>query len=260
MKLDALSIRELEAALYESSPESRAELLLAMETDKRKGVQRLLERFKREEQERREKLEKAQRMIEEESKLWSRGYQWVGGVDEAGRGPLAGPVVAACVILPKGMILDGVDDSKKLTPQRREELFHLIMDKALAVGIGWVGPKRIDEINILNATFEAMYQAVESCEIKPDYLLLDAVHLKNCGIPQMSLVHGDARSQSIAAASIIAKVTRDREMLIWHEKYPEYGFNKHKAYGTAEHIRAIQEFGLSPIHRRSFCLKFLHSR
>lgn len=201
--------------------------------------------------------------IYEELKYWDMGYEMIGGVDEAGRGPLAGPVVAACVILPRGLciheIVDskkGIKDSKKLSPTRREKLYHFIMSQAVAVGVGRVGPHRIDKINILNATHEAMEQAINNCIQQPDCLLIDAIELKSCSIPQFSMIKGDIRSQSIAAASIIAKVTRDHEMIKWSLKYPEYGFKSHKGYGTSMHIENIRNFGLSPIHRKTFCSKF----
>lgn len=201
----------------------------------------------------------------EDVKFWNMGYELVGGVDEVGRGPLAGPVVAACVILPKGALIEGivgsgtVRDSKRLSPLRRQQLYDIIMSTAVAVGIGRVEPEEIDRINILNAVRKAMEQAVLTCNPRPDCLLIDALVLKNCSIPQFSLVKGDVRSQAIAAASIIAKVTRDREMMRWAEVYPQYGFEKHKGYGTKEHIENIKRFGLSPIHRRTFCEKFLSS-
>lgn len=202
-------------------------------------------------------------LICEDVKYWNMGYEMIGGVDEAGRGPLAGPVVAACVILPRELYIheimdskNGIRDSKKLSPARREKLYHIIMSQAVAVGVGRVGPKRIDKINILNATYEAMEQAVKNCAQQPDCLLIDAIELKNCSIPQFPMIKGDIRSQAIAAASIIAKVTRDHEMIQWNHKYPEYGFKNHKGYGTLKHRESIRNFGLSPIHRKTFCSKF----
>lgn len=200
----------------------------------------------------------------EDVKFWDMGYTLVGGVDEVGRGPLAGPVVAACVILPREALIDGIldpssgiRDSKRLSPLRREKLYDIIMSTAVAVGIGRVEPDEIDRINILNAARKAMEQAVSACSPLPDCLLIDALEL-NCSIPQFPLIKGDIRSQAIAAASIIAKVTRDREMVKWAEIYPQYGFENHKGYGTRQHIESIKRFGLSPIHRRTFCGKFLN--
>ena len=194
-----------------------------------------------------------------ERKLWAQGHRTVAGIDEAGRGPLAGPVVAACVVLPIDVEIDGIFDSKKLSPKRREHLYDIIYEVAIAVGVGRVEHDIIDEINILNATRRAMEISVHSCEIKPDYLLIDAVELSKIHIPQQSIIKGDNRSQSIAAASIIAKVTRDREMKKWDKIYPEYGFANHKGYSTKKHREAIQTYGLCPIHRRSFNKKYLQA-
>lgn len=198
--------------------------------------------------------------IKYEKELWNLSYRAVAGIDEAGRGPLAGPVVAACVILPTDVSIDGIYDSKKLSPKRREAVFEQIQKFALGIGIGYVDNETIDEINILNATKWAMKTAIETCSIEPDYLLLDAVELSNVNIPQRSIIKGDSLSQSIAAASIIAKVTRDREMEKMHRLYPEYGFDRHKGYGTKQHIEAIKVHGLSPIHRISFSQKFVQRK
>lgn len=195
--------------------------------------------------------------LTKERELWSAGYKAIGGIDEAGRGPLAGPVVAACVIMPEDRSFDGIYDSKKLTPKRRETIYNIIKQEACAIGIGRVDAKIIDEINILNATRKAMELAVKSCKIKPDYLLVDAMELHNIYIPQISIVKGDILSQSIAAASIVAKVVRDREMMYWHRIYPQYGFDRHKGYGTKAHINAIGKYGMCPIHRNSFSQKFV---
>lgn len=198
--------------------------------------------------------------LQNEKELWSLDYRAIAGIDEAGRGPLAGPVVAACVIMPMDMEIDGIYDSKKLSPKRREAMYDIIYDTALSIGVGWIDHEDIDEINILNATYSAMEMAIKACDIKPDYLLIDAVKLPNIHIPQRSIVKGDNQSQSIAAASIVAKVTRDREMEKWHDIYPEYGFNRHKGYGTKQHIEAIKEHGLCPIHRKSFSQKFVQGK
>ena len=182
---------------------------------------------------------------------------FVCGIDEAGRGPLAGPVVAAAVILPKNHKIAYLNDSKQLSEKKREELFDKIMSEALAVGVGIVSPKRIDEINILQATYEAMRGAINQLKIQPEILLNDAVIIPEVKIPQEKIIKGDAKSLSIAAASIIAKVTRDRMMKDYHELFPEYGFNKHKGYGSKEHIQSIQQYGPSPIHRRTFITHFI---
>ena len=178
------------------------------------------------------------------------------GVDEAGRGPLAGPVVAGAAILPKDSRILYLNDSKKLSEKRREELFVRIKEEAIAWSVGIVGPERIDEINILQATYEAMKQAIGNLSQTPDLLLCDAVTIPEVKIPQISIIKGDAKSLSIAAASVLAKVTRDHMMEGYDKLYPQYGFGKHKGYGTAAHIQAIREFGPCPIHRRTFIRKF----
>ncbi len=179
------------------------------------------------------------------------------GIDEAGRGPLAGPVVAGAVILPKDCGLLYINDSKKLSEAKREELFRAIQREAVACSVGVADASVIDEINILQATYQAMQQAVNSLGVKPDILLNDAVTIPRISIPQEPIIKGDAKSASIAAASILAKVTRDHMMYEYEETYPGYGFGKHKGYGTAEHIAAIQSIGPSPIHRRTFIKKFV---
>ena len=186
-----------------------------------------------------------------------RMYGLVAGTDEAGRGPLAGPVVAAAVILDPEKEILFLNDSKKLSEKKRESLFPEIMEKALAVGIGTVDAARIDEINILQATYEAMRQAFALLSPKPEVLLTDAVRIPGLTVRQVPIIKGDAKSISIAAASIVAKVTRDRLMREMDALYPAYGFVKHKGYGTAEHIRALKEFGPCPIHRRSFIGHFI---
>ena len=187
-----------------------------------------------------------------EKKYWQSGVQYIAGVDEAGRGPLAGPVVASAVIFEKGILIEGVNDSKKLTEKKREELFHYIHEQAVAVGIGIVSHEVIDRINILQASFLAMNKAIETLKIKPQQLLVDGNFFRHENYPVENIIRGDALSHSIAAASIIAKVTRDSLMRELHEQYPQYGFAKHKGYGTKAHIEAIRIHGYSPIHRRSF--------
>ena len=185
------------------------------------------------------------------------GCSLICGVDEAGRGPLAGPVTAGAVILPKDCTILYLNDSKKLSEKRREELFLEIREKAVSYSVGIVGPERIDEINILQATYEAMRQAVSGLGVVPDLLLNDAVTIPELAIPQIPIIKGDAKSVSIAAASILAKVTRDHRMEEYDRQFPQYGFAKHKGYGTAAHVAAIREFGPCPIHRRSFLKNIL---
>lgn len=189
---------------------------------------------------------------EYENMLKKQGYKIVCGVDEAGRGPLAGPVFAAAVILPDDLGDLGINDSKKLSEKKRDALFDVIKEKALAYSIASADEKEIDEINILNATFLAMTRAVEGLEIKPDIALIDGNRKANTGVEEMTLIKGDAKSISIAAASILAKVSRDRYLLELDEKYPEYQFRKHKGYPTALHYEMIKEHGISPVHRLSF--------
>ena len=181
----------------------------------------------------------------------------VAGIDEAGRGPLAGPVVAAAVILPKDIFLPFLNDSKKVTEKRRDVLFDQIKQEAIAYGIGIASNALIDEINILQATYEAMREAVSKLNKTPDILLVDAVHIPNINIKQVGIVKGDAKSVNIAAASILAKVTRDRLMLEYDKIYPEYGFASNKGYGTAKHIEALKAYGACDIHRRSFIGNFV---
>ncbi len=187
-----------------------------------------------------------------ENALYSSGYQSVCGIDEAGRGPLAGPVVAAAVILPPGCLIAGLRDSKKLSPARRDCLFDQINDEATAFAVGIIDNVTIDRINILQATLLAMKESVGALQKKPDYLLIDALTLPDLEIPQEGIIHGEDLSVSIAAASVIAKVTRDRLMCRYHEEFPEYNFYRHKGYGTREHLQNIKEFGPCRLHRRTF--------
>ncbi len=184
-------------------------------------------------------------------------YDYICGIDEVGRGPLAGPVVAAAVILPKDCDILYINDSKKLSEKKREELYDVIMEKAVAVGIGYSSHERIDEINILQATYEAMREAIGKLEVKPDILLNDAVTIPMVDIKQVPIIKGDAKSISIGAASIIAKVTRDRLMVQYDEVFPEYSFASNKGYGSAAHIAALKEVGTCPIHRRTFIKNFI---
>lgn len=191
-------------------------------------------------------------MLETERNLWQKGVRSVAGVDEAGRGPLAGPVVAAAVIFNPGVQIAGVNDSKKMTAKRRECCYEEILLQAAAIEVGIATAEEIDEMNILRATHRAMIKAIKGLQISPDHLLVDGRGLPDPPIPQTALVGGDAISFSIAAASIVAKVTRDRMMVEYDQQYPEYGFAKHKGYGTKAHVEAVQKYGPSPIHRSSF--------
>ena len=204
-----------------------------------------------------EEYERLNNMLEIENMLYDKGYNYICGVDEAGRGPLCGPVVAAAVILKKDDKIEGVNDSKKLSEKKREKLYDEIIKKAIAVGVGVSDVEVIEDINILNATKKAMCEAISNLKIKPEYALIDGNQGIDIDIAYDTVVKGDLKSESIAAASIIAKVTRDRLLREYDEQYPEYGFAKHKGYGTKAHIEAIKKYGLTPIHRPSFCSKFV---
>ena len=220
-----------------------------------KAEEKALERARKAE----EKLIKERERIEG-LKVYEKEYEafgYVCGIDEVGRGPLAGPVVAGAVILPKDCDILYINDSKKLSEKKREELYDIIMEKAVATGIGYNSPERIDEINILQATYEAMREAINNLSVKPDILLNDAVTIPQVDIKQIPIIKGDAKSISIGAASIIAKVTRDRLMVQYDEVFPGYGFASNKGYGSAAHIAALKELGPTPIHRRSFIKNFL---
>lgn len=193
-----------------------------------------------------------------ELELHKKGFKNLCGIDEAGRGPLAGPVVVAGVIMPEDSMIEGVNDSKKVSEKKRELLYDKIIEEALAYSVAIIGQDVIDEINILNATKSGVTKVIEELDVKPDLILIDALeHIDTKGIPYESIIKGDAKCYSISAASIIAKVTRDRIMREWDNVYPQYGFIQHKGYGTAKHIAAIKEYGLCPIHRRSFTKKFV---
>ena len=194
----------------------------------------------------------------QEDELRNRGFNMICGIDEAGRGPLAGPVVVASVIMPADSMIEGVNDSKKVSEKKREKLYDQILEEAISYGVGIVGQDEIDEINILNATKKGLTMSLKELTVKPDLIIVDALtHIDTMGIPYESIIKGDAKCYSISAASIIAKVTRDRIMREWDKVYPEYGFDQHKGYGTSAHIEAIKKYGLCPIHRKSFTTHFI---
>lgn len=207
---------------------------------------------------REKEIERLTKLKEIEKDLYQKGFSKIAGIDEAGRGPLAGPVVVAGVIMPENSMIEGVNDSKKVSEKKREKLYDIIIEEAISYSIAIIGQDIIDDINILNATKQGLTQVVEGFDIKPDLILVDALnHIDTKGIPYDSIIKGDAKCYNIAAASILAKVTRDRIMRQWDEIYPQYGFIQHKGYGTAKHIEAIKEYGLSPIHRKSFTKNFV---
>ena len=249
-----LSIGEIKDEFQAASGEELPEIIRRYETDQRSGVRRLVENAERKlaalekEKERIEKLRIYEKKYGE--------YEFICGIDEAGRGPLAGPVVAGAVILPKDCRIIYINDSKKMNEKKREELYDIIVEKAVSYGIGYASPKRIDEINILQATYEAMREAVAKLTSKPDLLLNDAVMIPGVEIRQIPIIKGDAKSITIGAASILAKVTRDRLMKEYDKVFPEYGFGGNKGYGSAAHIEALKKYGPTPIHRRSFIKNF----
>ena len=249
------SIGEIKKEFEQADRQTLLSLYEAYADDNRAGVVSLISKYKKKE----EKLEEEKKRIENMS-IYERKYadfQYICGIDEVGRGPLAGPVVAGAVILPKDCDILYLNDSKKLSEKMREALYDEIMEKAVATGIGIVGPGRIDEINILQATYEAMRMAIDNLKVRPDLLLNDAVTIPEVDINQVPIIKGDAKSISIAAASISAKVTRDRVMVQYEEVLPGYGFASNKGYGSSAHIQAIQEMGATPIHRQSFIKNFV---
>lgn len=195
-------------------------------------------------------------MWEIEESYYKQGYHLICGIDEAGRGPLAGPVCAAAVILPPNLDIPGLNDSKKLSDKKRRELYPVIIEKAISYGIAFADEKEIDEVNILQATYLAMERAIAQLDVTPQFALIDGNRAKNFGLPAETVVHGDSRSASIAAASILAKVARDNYMLEMAEKYPQYAFDVHKGYGTKAHYSALESYGPCPLHRTSFLKSF----
>ena len=253
--MEEKKIGQIKEELKETAEKELPAFIEAYETDERPGVKKLVEQAKK----RYEKLQ-AELCRIEELKKYEKEYESCGyicGIDEVGRGPLAGPVVACAVILPKDCDILYINDSKKLSAAKREELYDIIMEKAVAVGIGMASPQRIDEINILQATYEAMREAISKLSVKPDILLNDAVTIPGVDIRQVPIIKGDAKSISIGAASIVAKVTRDRLMVEYDSILPAYGFASNKGYGSAEHIAALKEAGPSPIPRASFIKNFV---
>ncbi len=248
-------IGEVKAQLQAACDNELPAFITQYEGDERAGVRKCVEAARK----RMESLEREKLRTE---KLWEyergySGYSHICGIDEAGRGPLAGPVVAGAVILPKDCDLLYINDSKQLSEKKREELYRAILEKALCWGVGYASPLRIDEINILQATYEAMREAISKLHPQPDLLLNDAVTIPQVSIRQIPIIKGDAKSISIGAASIIAKVTRDRLMREYDQLFPGYGFAKNKGYGGEAHIEALKKYGPTPIHRKSFIHRFV---
>lgn len=249
------SISQIKEEFEQADAAQRAVLYEVYSSDDRAGVKKLVSAYRKKE----EALQKERMRLEDMRSFEHKysTYSLICGIDEAGRGPLAGPVVAGAVILPKDCEILYLNDSKKLPPAKREALYEEIMEKAEAVGVGMASPARIDEINILQATYEAMREAVDNLGVTPELLLNDAVTIPDVSIPQVPIIKGDAKSVSIAAASIIAKVTRDRLMVQYDEILPGYGFARHKGYGSKDHIEAIRRLGPTPIHRQTFIKNFV---
>lgn len=243
-------ISEIKSMLQAATWKELPAFISAYENDERSGVVSLVNKAKKQIADREKEIARTEKM-----KLYEKKYSdfsYICGIDEVGRGPLAGPVVAGAVILPKDCDILYLNDSKQLSEKKREELYDIIMEKAVSVGLGYVSPERIDEINILQATYEAMREAIGKLDPEPDLLLNDAVTIPQVTIRQVPIIKGDAKSISIAAASIVAKVTRDRLMVQYDEVFPGYGFASNKGYGAAVHLEALKKLGPTPIHRRSF--------
>lgn len=249
------SIAEIKQEFAQAPMDQLGQLFLEYETDTRAGVASVIKQYQKKIEKLEQEKQRLYQMMEYERRFAHMGL--VCGIDEAGRGPLAGPVVAGAVILPENCEILYLNDSKKLSEKRREELFDEIKEKAVAWGIGMASPARIDEINILQATYEAMREAIAALNPAPQMLINDAVRIPGIALPQEPIIKGDAKSLSIAAASVLAKVTRDRLMVEYDKVMPEYGFAGHKGYGSAAHIEALKKYGPSPIHRRSFIGNFV---
>lgn len=251
----SLSLSDIKKELKSVDPEKLPEVIDRFVSDERASVQKELESARKRYDKYIKELNRLETMAQYEEQYSE--YEYICGIDEVGRGPLAGPVVAGAVILPKGARIPYINDSKQLSEAKREELYDVIMSEAVSVGIGQATHERIDEINILQATYEAMREAISKLDPQPDLLLNDAVTIPGVSIKQVPIIKGDAKSMSIAAASIIAKVTRDRMMVEYDKVYPGYGFAGNKGYGAAVHIEALKKLGPTPIHRRSFIGNFI---
>ncbi len=251
----AESIGSIKEKFQAATMQELPALFLQYEQDDRAGVRAVVEKGRKKLSAYEKEIARCEALKKYERKYAA--YAHICGIDEVGRGPLAGPVVAGAVILPKDCNILYINDSKKLSEKKREELYEVIMEQAVAVGLGYSTPERIDEINILQATYEAMREAVSNLSQVPDLLLNDAVTIPQITIRQVPIIKGDAKSISIGAASIVAKVTRDRLMVQYDEVYPEYGFASNKGYGAQSHIEALRKYGPCPIHRRSFITHFI---
>lgn len=257
LDISKLNVSKLNEIVKEIDIDEYNKYIEMLKVDERSSVQKIAEKLEKKYNKFHQEIKRVNNMKKYENKLYSEGYTYIAGIDEVGRGPLAGPVVASAVILPKDIMVEGINDSKKLTQSKREELFDIITEKALSIGIGIVDNHSIDDINILNATKAAMKKAIANLNTSPEYLLIDAVNLENIDIKQSPIIKGDQKSISIAAASIIAKVTRDRIMVEYHDEYPCYDFINNKGYGTQKHYQGINENGICKIHRKSFLKEYV---
>ena len=254
--MERMAVGDIKKIFESTDIKSVPELCARFKDDGRKGVINLCASYMRKYNGYLAELKRLEDMAYYEEMLYGEGYTLIAGIDEVGRGPLAGPVAAGCVILKNDSRILGINDSKKLSAAKREELSAIIKDEAVAYGIGMASPAEIDNMNILQATYLAMRRAIKNMSVKPDFVLADAVTIPGIDISQRGIIKGDAKSMSIAAASIIAKVERDGIMDSYAEIYPEYGFESNKGYGAAAHIEAIKKYGITPIHRRSFVKHF----
>ena len=252
----AEAILKIKATLASIPIEEIPQAVQIFKGDERKGVIKLVANAEKRYYNYLGEVARLEEISSYEKVCYANGCTYVAGIDEVGRGPLAGPVVTAVVILKQGAMIEGINDSKKLSEAKREELYETIINEAIDYAIGVVSPAEIDEINILQATYKAMQQCIADLKVRPDYILVDAVTIPNIGINQKGIVKGDAKSISIGAASIVAKVTRDRMMKEYAQIFPAYDFEQNKGYGSAKHIEAIKEMGICPIHRRSFVKNF----
>lgn len=253
----SMKINEIKEIFEKTPVDDIPKTAAAFKDDERSGVKKLVERYEKKYAAHLAELERLAEISAFEKGLREKGFRLIAGIDEVGRGPLAGPVMTAAVILPENCVIEGINDSKKLSPAKREALSAVIKEKAVSFAFGSASPEEIDEINILQATYRAMRKAIAALDPEPDFVLADAVTIPDIAVSQRGIIHGDAKSVSIGAASIIAKVERDAMMNIYGELYPGYGFEKNKGYGSAEHIEALKRLGPCPIHRKSFIKNFV---
>lgn len=252
LNIKKMSLRKLQDLIQTGDPEVYNQVVALLGNDPRGGAQKLVRQCQAQLEEWQRERERLARMFSYERQVWAMGYRLVAGLDEVGRGPLAGPVVAAAVILPGEVFLPGLEECRRLSGKRRQDLYEAIRAQALAVGVGMVHPDGIDEANVMLATYKAMVKAVGDLSVSPDYLLIDSLHLPGVSQQQAPIAGGDGQSCSIAAASIVAKVARDEYMMEMDRLYPQYGFASHKGYGTFEHREALEKHGPCPIHRKSY--------